>query len=239
MVRFQEKGAHLEENSFSVLAIGTTHILGTRQSGIWCNILQHLRALIGAVKHLVPVHTIVVRHLLLNPQETIACHSETLKRVLSWNWQANSPDDRNSGKRRAKPSYPDPPADTKYCYCHTQNNHFVINVREQKKNWPARKVRMKNWRWDCSPLSAEFHGTHGDGFGDGLRCSKSGCAQSICVAELSAEELQSCSDGSCLERFRVLDRMHRPYIGIVYTSPIRFWMRSTAQYIHVRQVKEF
>lgn len=139
---FLSTSSRLEENSFSVLAIGTTHILGTRQSGIWCNILQHLRALIGAVKHLVPVHTIVVRHLLM-----IAISAGVEQNLL-------------------------------------------IPILSRIQN--------------IVTLSAKFHGTHGDGFGDSLRSSQFGCAQSIYVAEFSGEELQCCSDGTCLDRKSVV-----------------------------------
>lgn len=55
----------LEEDGLSVLAVGTSHILGPRQRGIRSNVLEHLCALIRTVQHLIPVHTIVVRNLLV------------------------------------------------------------------------------------------------------------------------------------------------------------------------------
>jgi hypothetical protein len=55
----------LEKDSFTMLAFGTSHALGARESRIRCNILEHLGSFICTVKNFVPVHTVVVCNFLM------------------------------------------------------------------------------------------------------------------------------------------------------------------------------
>ncbi len=53
-----------------MLAFGTSHALGARESRIRCDILEHLGSFICTVKNFVPVHTVVVCNFLQSHHNT-------------------------------------------------------------------------------------------------------------------------------------------------------------------------
>lgn len=117
-----------------MLALGTAHTLGAWEGGIWRNILENLRPFIRTVKHLIPIHTIVVCNLLPSHKNTglslssrfcnILCNIVCrIRRDVCFRNRTECywPDGRNSGMHRAAPSVPCLLWGKVCCCCDTRN----------------------------------------------------------------------------------------------------------------------